>query len=140
MTNPEARASAGALLDANLFDIVGPIHLNYSSSSIAGVPLVSYKDAELELSFRGEDIIRVETVFGELVTFTLEHVPDAYIRTFTLIVPRTALTLGGETDFDTLGIETTDRSGAFVAPPGPLGVLQVYRVHQLHGNAQHVNF
>jgi hypothetical protein len=133
-------AIANQLLDATLFNIVGPIHINYSSSSITGAPLVSYKDAELDLNFQDDDITRVETSLGELVTVTLQTVPDAFTRTFTLIVPTIRVPPGGQAEFDTLGIETTDRSGAFVAPPGPVGVLQTYQVHQLHGSAQHVTF
>jgi len=73
---------------------------------------------------------------GELVTVTLENVVDAFVRTFTLLVPKIRLSMGDQVDFDTLGIVTTDRSGAFVAPPGPTGVLQTYRLHQLRGVAQ----
>jgi hypothetical protein len=131
---------ANQLFDATLFAIVGPIHVNYSSSSITGVPLVSYKDSELDLNFQGDDITRVQTSLGELVTVTLQTVPDAFTRTFTLIVPPIRVPPGGQAEFDTLGIETTDRSGAFVPPPGPAGVLQTYQVHQLHGNAQHATF
>jgi hypothetical protein len=47
---------------------------------------------------------------------------------------------GEQEELDTLAIETTDRSGAFVPPPGPAGVLQAYRVHQVSGSAQHVEF
>jgi hypothetical protein len=131
---------ASQLFDANLFDIVGPIRINYSSSSITGVPLLSYKDADLDLNFQDDEITRVDTSLGELVTVTLENVVDAFIRTVTLVVPRIRLAQGEEEEFDTLAIETTDRSGAFVPPPGPAGVLQTYRVHQVHGTAQRVEF
>jgi hypothetical protein len=47
---------------------------------------------------------------------------------------------GVELEFDALGIETTDGSVAFVAPPGPAGVLQTSRFHELHGIAQLVDF
>ena len=133
-------AVANQLFDATRFDIAGPIHVNYSSSSITGAPLVSYKDAERDLNFQGDDITRVETSLGELVTVTLQTVPDAFTRTFTLIVPTIRVPHGGQAEFDTLGIETIDRSSAFTTPPGPAGVLQTYQVHQLHGNAQQVDF
>jgi hypothetical protein len=108
MTDQNATAIAVQLFDANLFDIVGPIHVNYTSSSITGTPRVSYQDAELDLSFEGDEITRIQTQLGEVVTVTLENSVDAFIRTFTLIVPTIRLTHGGETEFDTLGIETTD--------------------------------
>ncbi len=137
---PGAATTSKQLEDANLFNITGPIVINYSTSSIAGVPLFSYKDAELDLSFNGDDITRVDTLLGELVTVTLENVVDAFIRTFTLLVPKIRLCMGDQVNFDTLGIETIDRSGAFTLPPGPTGVLQTYRSHQLQGVAEAVVF
>jgi hypothetical protein len=41
----DATAIANQLVDANLFDITGPIRINYSASSFQGGPQVSYKDA-----------------------------------------------------------------------------------------------
>jgi hypothetical protein len=140
MTDQNATAIAVQLFDANLFDIVGPIHVNYTSSSITGTPRVSYQDAELDLSFEGDEITRIQTQLGEVVTVTLENSVDAFIRTFTLIVPTIRLTHGGETEFDTLGIETTDRTNALVIPSRATGPMQTYRVHQLHGSAQQAEF
>jgi hypothetical protein len=57
----ESEAIANQLVDANLFDITGPIRINYSSSSIRGVPLVSYKDADLDLNFQDDEITRIQT-------------------------------------------------------------------------------
>jgi hypothetical protein len=52
MEQHDATAIANQLVDANLFDITGPIRINYSSSSIRAVPLVSYNDADLDFNFR----------------------------------------------------------------------------------------
>jgi hypothetical protein len=136
----ESEAIANQLVDANLFNITGPIRINYSSTSITGVPLVSYKDADLDLNFQDDEITRIQTPQGELVTVTLDNVVDAFTRTFTLVVPSIRLPRGQEVEFTTLGFETTDRSGAFVPAPGPSGVLQTYQVYQLRGTAQHVEF
>jgi hypothetical protein len=56
------------------------------------------------------------------------------------MVPTIRVALGAEVEFETLGVETIDRSSAFVLPPGPSGALQVYRVHQLSGMARQVAF
>jgi hypothetical protein len=136
----EAVGKTGRLAEANLFDITGPIVVNYSRSSIAGVPLLSYKDAEHTLDFSDAEITRVDVAVGELVTVTLDQVIDAFVRTFTILVPKVHLAMGEEVEFDAVGIETVDHSGAFVPPPGPAGVLQTYRVHDLHGVAQLVAF
>ena len=68
------------LAEANLFNITGPIVISYSASSIAGVPTFSYKDAERDLQFSGDEVARMDTPLGELVTVTLETVVDALGR------------------------------------------------------------
>ena len=57
-----------------------------------------------------------------------------------MLVPKVRLGLGQEVEFDAIGVETVDRSLAFVQAPGPEGVLQTHRVHDLHGVAQRVAF
>ena len=136
----EAITTATRLGDANQFDIAGPIVISYSRSSITGVPLLSYSDGEVTLNFSGDEITRVDVAVGELVTVTLADVVDAFVRTFSLLVPKVRLTRSDEVEFDAVGIETVDRSLAFVGAPGPQGVLQTYRVHDLHGVAQLVDF
>ncbi len=128
------------LADANLFEISGPIVINYSTSSITGDPRFSYTDAEQTLNFSGDEITRIDALGGELVTVTIEDVTDAFVRTFSVLVPRVTVTPGEQVEFDAVGIETVDRSLAFVPAPGPAGVLQTYRVHDLHGVAQVVAF
>jgi hypothetical protein len=135
----EAIPTAAGLGEANLFDITGPIVVNYSRTSIAGVPLLSYKDGERTLIFSGDEITRVDVAVGELVTVTLDDVVDAFVRTFTILVPKVRLARSEEVEFDAVGIETVDRSLAFVGG-GAKGVLQTYRVHDLHGVAQLVDF
>jgi hypothetical protein len=136
----EALRVPTGLADANLFEISGPIVVSYSTSSFTGEPRLSYADAERSLNFSGTEITRLPAVGGELVTVTIEEIVDAFVRTFTLLVPRITVSRGEQVEFDAVGIETTDRSQAFVPPPGPAGVLQTYRVHDLHGVAQAVSF
>jgi hypothetical protein len=137
---PEAVSRTTPLNEANLFDITGPVVVNFSRSSIAGKPQLSYADAERSLNFSGDEITRVDVAVGELVTVTLEDVVDAFVRTFSILVPKVQLAGGGDVEFDAVGVETVDRSGAFVGAPGPQGVLQTYRLHDLHGVAQLVDF
>jgi hypothetical protein len=138
MTQQPEAATVSQLVDANQFDITGPIVIHYDRITFPGPPALSYKDAQLDLNFTGDDITQADSPMGELVTVTIEHVPDAFIRTFTLIVPKIRLCVGDEVTFDTLGIQTIDRSFAFTAPPGPSGVLQTFRSHQLQGTARFV--
>jgi hypothetical protein len=125
------------VVEANTFNITGSIVISYSRTSVTGVPVFSYNDGELNLNFSGsDDIAQKDTPLGEIVTITLQNIPDAFIRTFTLLVPKTRLRIGDQPSFDTQGIETIDRSDAHVLPPGPIGVLQTYRSHQLQGVAE----
>jgi hypothetical protein len=128
------------LVDANLFDVAGPIRINFSRSSITGRPLFSYQDAELNLNFQGDEIDILTTPIGDLVTVVVESAVDAFDRRVSLLVPVIRLARGGEVEFDTVLVETVDRSLAFVPAPGPAGVLQSYRTHQVHGTAQQVDF
>jgi hypothetical protein len=130
----------GTLTDANLFEISGPFQISYSTTSITGRPLLSYRDAEFDLSFSGAELDRTQTSIGELVTVTVDEVVDAFVRRITLLVPKIRLEPGDEQSFDTLLVESRDTSGAFVPAPGPDGVLQHYRVHQVRGTAQVVAF
>jgi hypothetical protein len=138
MASQDATTTSDMLVDANTFDVDGPIRAQFSSSSIRGIPLMSYEDAGLNLTFEGDKITQAKTALGQLVTVTLDEVVDAYIRTFTLILPIIRVGDDEVAEFEALGIETTDRSGAFVPTGGPAGVLQTSRVHQLHGNARWV--
>ena len=130
-----AVATSEHLGEANEFNITGPIVISYSRTSFTGVPLFSYKDAELDLNFSGDGITQEDTPLGEIVTVALENtVPvDVPRRTFTLLVPKIRLRMGDQASFDTLGIETVDSSAAF-AVSNPR-VQQSYRLHQLQGVA-----
>ena len=131
---------AAPLSEANLFDVSGPIRINYSRSSFAGRPQLSYQDAELNLNFQGEELEQVRTPIGELVTVTVESVVDAFDRRISLLVPVVRLAAGEEARFDTVVVETVDHTLAFVPAPGPIGALQSYRVHQVQGTGQVVSF
>jgi hypothetical protein len=141
MTTEQPATTGNALTGANLFDISAPIRITYSRSSFTGEPQLSYRDAELDLTFQGSDqLLQTQTPVGELVSVTVHVVPDAFTRLITLLVPTIRLAMGDELDFSTLLWETVDRSGAFVRPPGPAGVLQSYQAHQVHGTAKVVAF
>ncbi len=138
--DPGAVTTSEQFGEANQFNVTGPIVISYSRTSFTGVPQFSYKDAELDLNFSGDDITRRDTPLGEIVTVTLENlVPvDGPLRTFTLLVPKIRLRRVDQVSFDTLGIETIDSSAGF-APPSPRA-LHAYRSHQLQGVAVIVDF
>ena len=59
--DPGAVTTSEQLGEANDFNITGPIVINYSRTTFIGVPQFSYKDAELNLNFSGDDITRFRT-------------------------------------------------------------------------------
>lgn len=140
MTTRQSRTVAGQLSDANLFDVTGPIRVTFSRSSITGRPQLSYHDAELDLTFQGKELDVQTTGIGDLVTVTVQSIPDAFERRISLLVPVIRLAAGEQAECETVLLETVDRSPAFAPSPGPAGVLQSYRVHQVPATAQHVDF
>lgn len=140
MSTDRVKTATPQLFDANLFDVTGPIRVNFSRSSIAGRPQLSYQDTEFNLTFEGAELDILNTPIGDLVTVTVQSIPDALDRRITLLVPVIRLAAGEQAEFETVLLETLDRSSAFVPPPGPAGVLQSYRIHQLQATAQHVDF
>ena len=120
--------------DANEFDISGPIVITYVTTSITGKPQLSYRDAECDRQFTGEEITRVDDAnLGALVTVVLHTEPDNFVRSFTLVVPAVRGDLGSETAFSTFGFETVAQET--IAGP-PSGVQHTYQVHQMSGVAK----
>jgi len=124
---------------ANLFELSGDdIQVTYSASSFTGRPLFSYRDGSLNRQFSGEDIRSVKAEIGELLTVTLEQIPDLRTVTFTLILPVvTVLPASVGTHIQVPGIITTTQTTI----AGPLlGPEKTYAQVTLKGTAQVVAF
>lgn len=63
------------------------IHVTYTSTGISGQPTFSYRDDWLSRSFSGEEIRVADTELSQLITVTLEAIPDFKVVTFTLVLP-----------------------------------------------------
>ncbi|MDF0674030.1 MAG: hypothetical protein P0120_06775 [Nitrospira sp.] len=122
---------------ANLFELSSrTIQITYSTTSILGGPIFSYRDDTLSRSFRGEEIRIENTAIGDLVTVTLETIPDLRTVTFSLIVPMvTVMTQSSGTSIKVLGITTTAPTTIAGPPPGP---QQLYSAVYLRGTAQFI--
>jgi hypothetical protein len=132
-------AMTKAFQRANLFELSGDdIQVTYSSSSFAGPPLFSYRDGSINRQFSGEDIRSVQSEIGELLTVTLEQIPDLRTVTFTLILPVvTVLPASAGTHIQVPGITTTTQTTI----AGPLlGPEKTYSQVSLKGTAQVVVF
>jgi hypothetical protein len=125
--------------EPNVYDLKGMgIELAYSTTSLNGQPELTYKDRKRTLTFRGEEIRHQDSEVGQLVTVTLEQVPDLRTETLTLILPAINVEYTG-TRFQTHAIITTHRTS--VGGPNLVkGVLQTYRIKALRGTARIVIF
>jgi hypothetical protein len=128
------------LKEPNLYELsCDGVELTYSTSSSDGSVRFSFREAERNLDFSGEQIRTRATDLGTEVTVTLEAIADLRTLTLTLLVP--AINLGEETEaqFATAAIETTNHT-TIGGPRLIIGPLQTYRVIELHGTAKSVLF
>jgi hypothetical protein len=122
---------------ANLFELSSSsIHVTYSSTSILGGPLLSYRDSQLSRSFRGQEIRIQDTEVGQLISVTLESIPDLKTVTFSLILPVvTVMQQSSGTRIRVVGLTTTEPTTIAGPPPGP---QQLYSAVTLRGTAQFI--
>ena len=122
---------------ANLFELSGDsIQVTFSSTSILGGPILSYRDPQRSLSFRGAEIRSQDTELGELITVTLEVIPDLRTMTFTLILPIvTVMPQSSGLSIRVPGVTTTNPTTIAGPPPGP---QKLYSVVNLQGTAQFI--
>ena len=122
---------------ANLFELSsGTIHVTYSATSILGGPIFSYRDDRISRSFRGDEIRNQDTDIGQLITVTLEAVPDLRTTTFSLIFPVvTVLPQSTGAHVRVPGIKATAPTTIAGPPPGP---QRLYSIVNLRGTAQFI--
>lgn len=126
-------------LQPNMFDLKGhDVRVHYSTSSIAGVPLLSFESKDLQRSFRGDEIRVQETELGHLVSVTLELVPDLHAITFSVLIPSINLE-GRECEIQTEGIRALHRT-SIAGPRLVKGQVSSYESVTLRGKAQSVVF
>lgn len=125
------------LVRANLFELHGKtIQVSYSDTSLLGGSLLNYRDDRISLSFRGEEIRVCDTELGQLITVTLEAIPDLRTVTFTLILPIVSvMSQSSGTRIKVPAITTTNPTTIAGPPPGP---QKLYSIVKLQGTAQFV--
>jgi hypothetical protein len=126
-----------ALTRANVFELFGEsIQVSYSSPNVLGGPRLSYRDAQRSLVCQGADIRSQNTELGEVITVTLEAIPDFRTVTFTLILPIvTVMFPSGSTYIRVPGVTATNPTTLGGPPPGP---ERLYAVVMLQGTAQYI--
>ena len=126
------------ILQPNLFELTGyNTKISYSTTSIAGVPLLTYSQNDKTLSFKGEEIRSEETNLGQSVTVTLKsNLADEGFESLTLLLPTINLPEKSLTSsITTLGI--LSQHPGFI-PTNTTGQLQQYQSIFLYGTAQKV--
>lgn len=122
---------------ANTFELQGDrVHINYSATSINGVPTLSYRDSQRQLKFSGSDIRITETEIGQLLTVTIEQIPDLRKVTLTLVLPIVNLPPNtSQRPVQTIAIQTVQRTN-IGGPDLVDGQVQSYRTLNLKGTAR----
>lgn len=112
------------------------VQISYSTTSITGKPLFSYKDSKGSYSFTGDEIRTQQTVKGTEVTVTLESIPDLRVTTLTLLVPAINLNSSAK-EFKTIAIRTTSKT-TIIGKSVVKGSVKSYEVINLKGTASRV--
>jgi hypothetical protein len=80
---------------ANHFELQrGARSITFDSAAIDGKPLLNYRDGTVTKSFKGDALGIVKTKIGTLLTVDLSFVPDAFVKTLTVVLPQVNLSGG----------------------------------------------
>ena len=122
----------------NLYDLTGDgVTVSYSTSSISGKPLFSYKKGRTSLNFSGDEITTQETEIGDLVSVTIAKTVDRGFTSFSVLIPSIKLPASGKQSFRTVGITTVHTTSI----GGPVkGAGETYKTVDLRGSAKAVEF
>lgn len=126
---------------ANTFELQGDgVRITYSATSINGEPELRYQALQRQRIFRGSEIRSTETEIGQLLTVTLEQVPDLRKTTLTLLLPIVNLRdSNAQRPVQTSAIETAQRT-SIGGPDLVDGQVQTYRTLRLRGTARLLKF
>lgn len=129
-------ATVQSIVQPNLFELEGyNTQITFSTTSILGVPQLSYTNRDKTLNFRGEDILFEETQLGQMVTVDLSDNPASEIlEKLTLLIPIVNLPSTSPTQV----IQTTAIFNQIVKSIEPQ--VQTYMTLCLAGTAQQVAF
>jgi hypothetical protein len=116
----------------------GGISVTYAISGIDGKPHLQYHDSHQNRTFSGEELHKVDSDLGTLVSVTLQMSPDAGKTSFSLLIPKVNLSTGETGLVRTEGITTIHRSS--LVPAFDHGQIDIFSVTHLSGTARQVLF
>jgi hypothetical protein len=122
--------------ESNMFELNGGnIQITYSSTSVKGSQLFSYRDSSINRSFSGKEIHSQETDIGELLTIIIKQVSDLQSVSFTLILPNVFVEpKSAGTEIETVGLTTITHSNIVSSA---LSQGKIYTPVSLKGRVQH---
>lgn len=122
----------------NLYELSGTrLKVTYSSSSIAGKPLLTIRQGRKDQQFTGAEIKTDKTQIGQLITVTLEAHPDRKTMLFSVLLPDVNLPDSLKSTIKTEAVVTTIKTT--IAGPAK-GQVQTYKTVLLSGTARSVDF
>lgn len=122
----------------NLYELTGTrLKVTYSSSSIAGKPLMTIRQGRKDQQFTGNEIKTDKTQIGQLITVTTETQPDRKTVLFSVLLPDVNLPDSLKANIKTEAVITTIKTT--IAGPGK-GQVQTYKTVLLSGTARSVDF
>lgn len=129
-----------SITEPNLYELQGyRIKVTYSTTSIAGKPLLTFQQGRKTLNFSGSDIQTEQTPIGTLVTVTIDTVPDLKTVMLSMLLPGVNLQQSTKANIKAIGIFTTTKT-SIGGPKLVKGALQTYKVVALSGTARTVAF
>jgi hypothetical protein len=125
--------------EANVFMLSNAqLNVSYATGALGSKAGLIYQDAFQTLQFDAQQLRRVATEFGELVTVTIRMTVDMGSTTFTLVVPRVVVPEGQRVPVDTIGITTIHRFSPI--PAFNVAQREAYTVADLRGTASAIPF
>ncbi len=123
----------------NLYEMAANnIQISYSTYSLSGEPRLNYSNGRKHLTFTGDEIRVARSEIGQLVTVTINNIPDLKTVTATVLIPK--INLDREAvPFKTVLLFTTHKT-TIAGQDMIKGQVQVYHSIPLEGKASHVNF
>jgi hypothetical protein len=105
-------ASFADFIKPNLYNCSGPgVTVNYTSTSLAGPPILTFKIGRQTFSGQGSAISEDTGVLGNLLTITRAAIPDLQTDTLTLLLPDINLNgFGASINFNTVVFSTRTRT------------------------------
>lgn len=132
---------ATASSQANLYELNGKdTSVTYTPAGFGGAPQLTYRSGDQDLVFRSQDVRKVDTEIGVLVTVDLSFTPDLETTTLSLLVPAVNLRNGSvEAPVETVGVISAAKT-SIGGPALVQGQLTTYQAIALAGRAQLVDF